>query len=74
MPTLVLKTTVADERDLALNHTLSPDFPMKIIKIVVRTEKLPVASHKFAATRHAALSKAWAKARLHDVYLTAVQV
>ena len=63
MPTLTLKTTVADDRHLALNLTLPPEFPTGIIEIVVRTEESPVAAHEFAATRRTALDKARARLR-----------
>ena len=58
MPTLTLKTTVADDRHLAINLTLPPDFPTGIIEIVVRAEEPRVAAHEFAATRRAALDQA----------------
>ena len=63
MPTLTLKTTVADDRHLAINLTLPPDFPTGIIEIVVRTEEPRVAAHEFAAIRRAALDQARARLR-----------
>lgn len=63
MPTLTLRTTVADDRHLAINLTLPPDFPTGIIEIVVRAEEPPVAAHELAATRRAALDKARARLR-----------
>ncbi|MCC6135964.1 MAG: hypothetical protein LM550_00420 [Candidatus Contendobacter sp.] len=45
MPTLTLKTTVADDRHLALNLTLPPDFPTGNIEIVVRAETVPATDN-----------------------------